>query len=72
MNNQSTVCINLQSVFVPVMTLEQFAEHTGIKLDTVKGMRKAGKLPILDKPTAQGKVLIDMVELLKTYPRMLF
>lgn len=72
MNNQSTVCINIQSVFVPVMTLQQFSEHTGIKLDTVKKMRKDGKLPILDKPTGQGMVLIDIVELLKTYPRILF
>lgn len=72
MSEQFAICIDIQSVFVPVMTLEQFAEHTGIKLDTVKKMRKDGRIPILDKPTAQGKVLIDMVELLKTYPRILF
>ena len=64
MTSQNAICINIQ-VVVPYVTMKKFAEITGVSHSTVKNLRAAGKLPILEKEGKKGTVLINMVALAK-------
>jgi len=48
MTSQNAICINIQ-VVAPYVTMKKFAEITGVSHSTVKNLRAAGKLPILEK-----------------------
>lgn len=47
----------------PILTVEKFAEASGIKCETVRTMIKGGRLPIMQKRRQRDLTLINMVAL---------
>ena len=58
MTSQNAICINIQ-VVAPYVTMKKFAEITGVSHSTVKNLRAAGKLPILEKEGKKGRWVLD-------------
>ncbi|HHF4684465.1 TPA: DNA-binding protein [Haemophilus influenzae] len=64
MNSQNAICVNVQ-VLSPYVTMKKYAELSGLSLTKVKQLRGEGKLPIMDKESHKGMVLINMIALAK-------
>lgn len=64
MTSQNAICVNVQ-VSAPYVTMKKYSELTGLSLSKVKALRAEGKLPVLEKDSPRGSVLINMISLIK-------
>lgn len=64
MTSQNAICVNVQ-VSAPYVTMKKYSELTGLSLSKVKALRAEGKLPVLEKDSTRGSVLINMISLVK-------